>query len=160
MRILGIDPGTAIVGYGVIDTDTQSASLVNAGVITTDKSWPIAKRLLEIYQDLTAILAQYRPDQVAVEELFFVKNVTNGISVAMARGVILLACVQAGLHATGYKPMSIKLAVAGHGHADKRNVQEAVRDQLKLVDIVRPDDAADGLAIALTHFYSGGASNV
>ncbi len=152
MRILGVDPGTATVGYGVIDVGSGwSPQLVAAGVVTTAKTLPMARRLHEIHTDLAGLLARYQPDQVAVEELFFVRNVTNGIGVAMSRGVILLAASQAGLEVWGYKPMAVKLAVAGHGRAEKREVQEAVRDILALDAIPRPDDAADGLAIALCH---------
>ncbi|MBM3267311.1 MAG: crossover junction endodeoxyribonuclease RuvC [Candidatus Sericytochromatia bacterium] len=152
MRILGVDPGTATVGYGVIDIGRAWAPhLVAAGVVVTGKNLPIARRLQEIHADLAGLLETYRPDHVAVEELFFVRNVTNGIGVAMARGVILLAAAQFGREAAGYKPMVVKQMVAGHGRADKRDVQEAVRDALALETIPRPDDAADALAIALCH---------
>lgn len=152
MRILGVDPGTATVGYGLIDVvDGWQPEIVAAGVVTTPKGTPVAQRLLEIHTDLSGLIARYRPNLVAVEELFFVRNVTNGIGVAMSRGVILLAAAQAGLAVTGYVPMVVKLHVAGHGRAEKREVQETVRDILGLADIPRPDDAADALAVALCH---------
>ncbi len=152
MRILGVDPGTATIGYGVIDVGPGWApEIVAAGVITTPKGTPLARRLLEIHTDLSGLIAKFCPDQVAVEELFFVRNITNGIGVAMSRGVILLAAAQAGLDVAGYVPMVVKLQVVGHGRAEKREVQETVRDVLALDDIPRPDDAADALAIALCH---------
>jgi crossover junction endodeoxyribonuclease RuvC len=152
MRILGIDPGTATVGYGLIDAGHSGAvEIVAAGVVTTPKGMPVALRLREIHADLSDLIARFRPDQVAVEELFFVRNVTNGIGVAMSRGVILLAAAQAGLAVAGYVPMVVKQHVAGHGRAEKREVQETVRDLLGLADIPRPDDAADALAVALCH---------
>lgn len=152
MRILGVDPGTATVGYGVIDVlGGWAPRIVAAGVITTPKGTPVARRLHEIHTDLSGLIATYAPDQVAVEELFFVRNVTNGIGVAMSRGVILLAAAQAGLDVTGYVPMAVKQHVVGHGRAEKREVQETVRDILALDSIPRPDDAADALAVALCH---------
>ncbi|MBM3274350.1 MAG: crossover junction endodeoxyribonuclease RuvC [Candidatus Sericytochromatia bacterium] len=152
MRILGVDPGTATVGYGLVDAGVDwQARIVTAGVITTSKALTLQHRLHEIHTDLSALIAQYRPDCVAVEELFFVRNITNGIGVAMSRGVILLAAAQAGLEVAGYVPMVVKQTVVGHGRAEKREVQETVRDLLALDRLPKPDDAADGLAIALCH---------
>ena len=154
MRVLGIDPGTARVGYGLVDFDARwDASCVTVGTITTAKTGTLPERLREIHEDLTMLIATYRPDEVAVEELFFVQNVTTGINVAMARGVVLLAAAQAGLQVAGYVPMVVKQAVTGYGRADKREVQERVRDLLALEAIPRPDDAADALAVALCHAH-------
>ncbi len=152
MRILGIDPGTARVGYGVIDVDASGRTACAAvGAIVTRKGDPIADRLREIHADVSSLMETYAPDQVAVEELFFVQNITTGINVAMARGVILLAAAQHGLSVSSYVPMVVKLAVTGYGKADKRQVQEGVRDLLALAAIPKPDDAADALAVALCH---------
>jgi crossover junction endodeoxyribonuclease RuvC len=161
MRILGIDPGTARVGYGLVDVgpDWQPA-IVTAGVITTSKALPLARRLHEIHSDLSALIAQFQPDCAAVEELFFVRNITNGIGVAMSRGVILLAAAQAGLEVAGYVPMVVKQTVVGHGRAEKCEVQETVRDLLALDQLPKPDDAADGLAIALCHLRHLEVGNV
>lgn len=149
---MGVDPGTATVGYGVIDVlSTWEPRIVAAGVITTQKGNHPAVRLREIHADLSSLIARYRPEHVAVEELFFVRNVTNGIGVAMSRGVILLAAAQAGLDVAGYVPMVVKQHVVGHGRAEKREVQETVRDILALDAIPKPDDAADALAVALCH---------
>ena len=152
MRILGVDPGTATVGYGFIDAPPRGRTrIVAAGAITTSKDLSLPRRLAEIHADLTQLIVTYRPDRVAVEELFFVQNVTTGMGVAMARGVILLAAAQAGLAVAGYVPMVVKQAVTGYGKASKREVQEMVRDLLELDTIPRPDDAADALAVALCH---------
>lgn len=152
MRLLGIDPGTATVGYGVLDAGPDyGATLVACGVITTSPRDTASVRLATVYQDLQELLATYRPGVVVVEKLFAFRNVTTVIGVAQARGVILLACEQAGAALAEYTPMEAKLTIAGYGKASKREVQEAVRDQLMLATVPRPDDAADALAFALTH---------
>ncbi|MBI6546124.1 MAG: crossover junction endodeoxyribonuclease RuvC [Cyanobacteria bacterium NC_groundwater_1444_Ag_S-0.65um_54_12] len=154
MLILGVDPGTATVGYGLIAVlPRKPVQFVAAGSIITAKGLPLSQRLKEIHFDLSALIAEYRPTEMAVEELFFVRNITTGIQVAMARGVICLAGAQAGLEVAGYTPMVVKQSVTGHGRSDKRAVQEAIRELLNLETIPRPDDAADALAIALCHFY-------
>lgn len=151
---MGIDPGTARVGYGVVDVAPDGGtSCVAVGAILTSKHSPLPDRLREIHDDLSTLLSTFQPDHVAVEELFFVQNVTTGINVAMARGVILLAAAQRDLAVSGYVPMVVKQAVTGYGKADKREVQESVRDLLSLEAIPKPDDAADALAVALCHVH-------
>lgn len=151
MRVLGVDPGYATVGYGVLDTDGKRHSVVDYGVITTPKNENIAVRLAMIYDSMTEIINRFKPDEIAVEELFFVQNVTNGINVAHARGVILLASIHACGRLYEYTPLQVKQAMTGYGRADKRQIQEMVKMYLHLQKIPRPDDAADALAIALTH---------
>jgi crossover junction endodeoxyribonuclease RuvC len=150
-RILGLDPGYGTVGYGVVDVVGDRLRYVTCGAIVTPKGMSVARRLKEVFEDVLQLIRSYQPKEIAVEELFFVQNVTTGISVAMARGVILLAAAIAGREVAGYVPMAVKKAVTGHGGSKKRVVQEHVRDLLGLRDIPRPDDAADGLAIAICH---------
>ncbi len=151
MRILGIDPGTGIVGFGVIDVVGQKKTLVDAGVITTPVHQATHLRLVTIYESLSEIISQNKPEVMVVEELFFAKNVTTAISVSHARGVILLAGEQAGLVLAEYTPMQIKQAVTGYGRADKKQVQEMVKVHLGLSEVPQPDDCADALAAALTY---------
>ena len=154
MRTLGIDPGTAIMGWGIVDEAGGALSLVDVGVFTTPAGMPQAERLAHIYQDLCALLERYRPEAAAVEELFFGKNVNTAITVGQARGVALLALAQAGTPIHEYKPSEVKQAVAGYGGADKKQMQEMVRLTLRLDKVPRPDDAADALAIAICHSYT------
>jgi crossover junction endodeoxyribonuclease RuvC len=154
MRILGIDPGTAITGFGVIDASGGTYRFVDAGVITTTSTTPMPERLAQLYSDLTALVAEFKPDTAAIELLFFGTNVTTAISVGQARGVALLVLQQAGLPIAEYNPMQIKLAIAGYGGAKKPQMQEMVKMLLKLPVIPKPDDAADALAIALTHAHT------
>jgi len=152
MLAIGIDPGTATTGYGLVRVEPDGALLaVEYGVITTPKNTPDAARLVMLYDELRDILRKSKPDTAAVEKLFFQKNVTTAISVGQARGVVMLALAQAGLEVFEYTPNEIKQAVAGYGSAGKRQVQEMVRVLLTLDDIPRPDDAADALAVAITH---------
>jgi crossover junction endodeoxyribonuclease RuvC len=152
---IGIDPGTATTGYGIVRENRDgSLEAVHFGVITTPKGIPDAERLDMLYQELSAILREYKPTICGVEKLFFQKNVTNAITVGQARGVILLALAQAGLNVAEYTPNEVKQAVAGYGSADKRQVQEMVRILLALPKIPKPDDAADALAIAICHLHS------
>ncbi len=151
MRILGIDPGFATIGYGVIDHNGNLNTAVDYGVITTPKQESIAVRLAMIYDGINEIIARFQPDCVAVEELFFAKNVTTGIHVAHARGVILLACVHSCGRLYEYTPLQIKQALTGYGRAQKPQIQQMVKFTLGLEKIPRPDDAADALAVALTH---------
>lgn len=153
MLILGIDPGTATVGFGLIEVDIgKPAVALSYGVIQTDKAMPMPERLAVVYADMTELLEHEKPDVMAVEELFFLKNINTAMPVAQARGVILLAAAHQGVPVVGYSPAQVKMNVAGYGKAQKQDVQEAVRDILALESIPRPDDAADGLAIALTHW--------
>lgn len=153
MRVLGIDPGTAITGYGVVDQD-DALHLIDCGAITTPAGMALPRRLLTIYHDLRAVIQRNQPQAVAVEELFFSKNVRTAMSVGHARGVVLLAAEEAGLPIYHYKPAEVKLAVAGYGGADKAQIQEMVRLLLHLDEILRPDDVADATAIAICHAYS------
>jgi crossover junction endodeoxyribonuclease RuvC len=155
MRILGIDPGTGILGFGVIEAKGRSVQLVDAGVIRTPVHEEDAVRLLTIYDELTDIIAQTKPQLMSVEKLFFARNVTTAMTVAQARGVVLLCGMQAQLQIFEYTPMQIKQAVTGYGKADKKQMQEMVRVLLKLKEIPKPDDAADALAAALTHASTG-----
>jgi crossover junction endodeoxyribonuclease RuvC len=151
MRILGIDPGTGILGFGVIEIQGRNAVLVDAGVIRTPVKEDDAVRLLTIYEELTDIIAATKPSIMSVEKLFFARNVTTAMTVAQARGVVLLCGMQASMTIFEYTPMQIKQAVTGYGKADKKQMQEMVRVHLKLKDVPKPDDCADALAAALTH---------
>lgn len=151
MRILGIDPGLAIVGYGVIDSEKGVYRPVDCGVINTPKELSLPERLELIYKGMGELIDTFKPDQVAIEELFFTKNITTGITVAEARGVILLACKQSGLPMFEYTPNQIKQSLTGYGKADKKQIQFMITRLLGLKAIPKPDDAADALAIALTH---------
>lgn len=150
MRIIGIDPGTGILGFGVIDVEKGNLQLVDAGVIRTPVKEDDAVRLLTIYEELTDIIAQNKPEIMAVEKLFFARNVTTAMTVSQARGVVLLCAMQAGLKITEFTPMQIKQALTGYGKADKKQIQEMVRVILKLEVVPKPDDAADALAAAIT----------
>ncbi|MDB5185051.1 MAG: ruvC [Candidatus Saccharibacteria bacterium] len=150
MRILGIDPGTGILGFGIIEYERGKIQLVDAGVIRTPVKEDDAIRLQTIYDELTDIIAETKPQQMSVEKLFFSRNVTTAMTVAQARGVVLLCGMQAQLEIFEYTPMQIKQAVTGYGRADKKQMQEMVRVLLQLKEIPRPDDAADALAAAIT----------
>jgi crossover junction endodeoxyribonuclease RuvC len=155
MLSLGIDPGTATVGYGLVrELEDGSLQAVSYGVITTLPSQPMVERLKQIYDEITLLIETYQPDQAGVEELFFAKNVTTAITVAQGRGVILLALVNAGVPLTEYKPNMVKQSISGYGGANKAQMQEMVRMLLGLEKIPKPDDAADGLAIAITDIHS------
>lgn len=155
MLSLGIDPGTARVGYGIVREHTDGTlEALDYGVITTQPHIPIWQRLEIIYQEINNLITKHRPDRAGVEELFFARNVTTAITVAQGRGVILLALAQANLEISEYKPNEIKLAISGYGGADKSQMQEMTRMLLGLQDVPSPDDAADGLAIAITDLHS------
>lgn len=151
MRILGIDPGTGILGFGVVDSVKGKLQLVDGGVIRTPVKEDDAVRLQTIYEELSDIIAATKPDVMAVEKLFFAQNVTTAMTVAQARGVVLLAAMQAGLKIAEYTPLQIKQALTGYGRAEKKQIQEMVRIILGLKDVPKPDDCADALACALTH---------
>ncbi|MEI6222571.1 MAG: crossover junction endodeoxyribonuclease RuvC [bacterium] len=158
MRIIGLDPGTASFGYGVIEkiTPTQRGKnplhMVTYGCIHTPSKTPLQNRLLTIYNELAEIIAKEKPNGLAIEKLYFVKNITTGIAVSQARGMALLLAAQNSLQFFEYDPTQIKLAVAGYGKADKQQVQKMVKLQLQLKEIPKPDDAADALAVALSSF--------
>lgn len=157
---LGVDPGTATTGYGLVEQDSDGGlQAVAFGVLTTPKDSAAADRLVLLYEQLNELLALHRPKSCAVEKLFFQKNVTTALAVGQARGVTLLALAQAGLEVAEYTPNEVKQAVAGYGSADKRQVQEMVRVLLSLPEIPRPDDAADALAIAITHLHTNRYEN-
>ncbi|MCB9140384.1 MAG: crossover junction endodeoxyribonuclease RuvC [Caldilineaceae bacterium] len=150
--VLGVDPGTAITGYGAVRmTADNEMRLLACGVIRTAPSDPMHQRLLELHTDLTNLIREFKPHAMAVEKLFFGRNVTTAISVGQARGVILLTGAQAGLSIAEYTPAEIKQALTGYGNADKQQMQHMTAHLLGLDDIPRPDDAADGVAIALCH---------
>ncbi len=154
LRVLGIDPGTAITGYGIVEGEGDSLTLVTYGAITTPANQPLPQRLQQIYRQLQALIAEWHPQSAAVEELFFSKNARTALVVGHARGVALLAIADAGLPIQEYKPAEVKQAVAGYGGAPKDQVQGMVQLLLGLEDIPRPDDAADALAVAICHFHS------
>lgn len=151
MRIIGIDPGTGILGFGIIEIVKGKPQLVDGGVIRTPVKEDDAVRLQTIYDELTDIIAQTKPDEMAVEKLFFARNVTTAMTVAQARGVVLLTAMQAGIKIAEYTPMQIKQALTGYGKAEKKQIQEMVRVVLNLKEIPKPDDAADAIACAITH---------
>lgn len=151
MRILGIDPGIATIGFGLVDVQRNHQKMLNYGAITTPAGLPLSKRLYQIGCDMEELITQLRPDVLSVEELFFNNNITTGIAVAHGRGVILYAAEKLGIPLFEYTPSQVKQAVVGYGKAEKRQVMEMTRAILKLRAIPRPDDAADALALALCH---------
>ena len=154
MRILGIDPGIAIVGFGLVESNRGSVRMLQYGAVTTEAGLPLATRLVQIENDMTALISQLKPDDIAVEELFFSKNITTGIAVAHGRGVILCTAERLGVPIFEYTPMQVKQAVAGYGLADKKQVMDMTKRLLKLKAVPKPDDAADALAIAICHARS------
>lgn len=149
MQVLGIDPGTALLGYGIVREDGGRREAVTYGVLRTGADVPAAQRLLQLHEGIVELLTVHRPDVVAVEELFFSRNVTSALAVGQARGIVLLAAAQAGLPVAEYKPAQVKQAVAGYGKAEKPQVQQMVRMALGLTAVPKPDDTADALAVAL-----------
>ncbi len=156
MVVLGIDPGYAILGYGVIQVLSTGLSVVDYGIIETSANSCFPERLERLYTGTALLIEKYKPEQVAFEELFFRRNVTTAIQVGAGRGVAILAAEQSGLPLYEYTPMQIKLAVTGNGHADKHQVQHMVRALLRLNACPKPDDAADGLAVAICHGHTTG----
>ena len=154
MRILGIDPGVAIVGFGLIESERGSVRMLQYGAVTTPAGLPLATRLVQIENDMTELIRQLKPDEIAIEELFFSKNITTGIAVAHGRGIILCTAEKSGVPLYEYTPMQVKQAVVGYGLAEKRQVMDMVKRLLKLKAVPRPDDAADALAIAICHARS------
>ena len=155
MVILGIDPGLATLGWGVIESDAGRQRLIEYGAILTPARAPLPERLRQISNDMDALLARFAPEEIAFEELFFAKNVTTAFTVGAARGVSVARCAAFTDRLYEYTPMQVKQAVVGYGNAEKRQVQHMVRMLLRLPDIPRPDDAADAVAIALTHAAVG-----
>lgn len=154
MTILGIDPGYGIIGYGLVKYDGRRFTPIQFGAIRTGTGAPMPDRLCELYDDLNTLLDTFHPEEAAVEELFFNQNITTGIQVAQARGVILLALAQRGLKPVSYAPSQVKMAVVGYGKAEKKQVMEMTRMMLGLEKLPRPDDAADALALAICHGHS------
>jgi crossover junction endodeoxyribonuclease RuvC len=154
MIVLGIDPGTATTGYGLVRNADTGPELVTYGVITTPAGAPMPGRLLSIYRALKDLIVLHGPDSAAVEKLFFQRNVSTAMTVGQARGVALLALAEYGISVGEYNPADVKQAVCGYGGADKAQVQQMVRALLNLADIPRPDDAADALAVAICHLNS------
>ena len=153
MRILGIDPGTARLGYAILEVEGDSVAL-DYGIVETSSATAMAHRLLDVHDSLRALIAEFRPDVMAVEQLFFARNVTTALTVGQARGVAMLAAAQAGMAVVEYTPAQVKQAVAGYGKADKNQIQQMVQILLGLEHPPTPDDAADALAIALCHAQS------
>jgi len=154
MTILGIDPGYAICGFGLIYGDRSKQQLIQYGAIRTEAGRPLPERLKQIYDDVTLLINQFNPQMLAIEELFFHTNVTTALSVAHARGVIVLAAETLGIPVYEYTPLQVKLAIAGYGRADKAQMMDMVRRHLNLKENPKPDDAADALAVALCHMRS------
>lgn len=160
MIILGIDPGLAIVGYGVIKVEKGKSTVVDYGVINTPKEKTVPDRLVMIYEGMNALIEKFKPDNIALEELFFNTNTTTGINVAQARGVILLSCMTKCPNLFEYTPLQVKQAMTGYGKAEKKQIQYMVTKLLNLTKVPKPDDAADALAIALTHAQSSRLSGL
>lgn len=154
MRVIGVDPGTAITGWGIVEGDGDDLKMVAGGVIITAAGTPLPERLQIIYRELTEIIHQWQPELAAIEELFFGKNAKTALVVGHGRGAAMLALANANLPITEYKPLEVKQAVTGHGGADKKQIQQMVKLLLSLDDVPRPDDAADALAIAICHLHS------
>lgn len=152
MRIIGIDPGTGILGFGVVDIDGKDIKLVDAGVVTTPAHTPLDERLEDIFDSLNEIIKSTKPDVMSIEKLYFARNVTTAISVSHARGVAMLAGRKGKMPIAEYTPLQIKQTLTGYGKADKKQVQEMVRIQLGLKTAPKPDDCADALAAAITHY--------
>lgn len=151
MIALGIDPGTALCGYGIVRSDRDDYQLVACGAISTPPKTSLDQRLLKIYADLVELVREYKPDEAAVEKLFFARNITTAIAVGHARGVAMLAIAEAKIPISEYTPNEIKQAVSGYGGADKHQMQQMVRMLLHLDEVPKPDDAADAVAIAICH---------
>lgn len=156
MIILGIDPGYAIVGYGVVKCESARFELIACGAITTAADMPFHKRLKTIYDDMTQIVREYAPEEMSIEKLFFNSNEKTAIDVAQARGVTLLPAIERGIPIFEYTPLQVKSSIVGYGRAEKNQVQEMVKNMLHLKNIIKPDDTADAVAIAITHGLSLG----
>lgn len=156
MRILGIDPGYAILGWGVLDMKGNHFSVVDYGAVTTDSKMEMPLRLQHLYTELTVIIERYKPEEASIEELFFNNNAKTAIMVGQARGVAVLACVNGGLAISEYTPLQIKQALVGYGRADKKQVQAMVKAVLNLSEVPKPDDTADAVAAAICHGHSAG----
>lgn len=159
MITLGVDPGTALLGFGLVRGD-DDVELIDFGVVSTTKAQAMPERLVRVYEVIWELIRAHAPDVLAIEQLFFARNVTTALAVGQARGVVLLAAAQHGMPVVEYKPSEVKQAVSGYGNADKAQMQEMVRIQLGMDAIPRPDDAADALAVALCHVQSSRMSRL
>lgn len=157
MRIIGIDPGYAIIGYGIVDYNANHFTVVDYGAVTTKAHTPFEQRLCDIYTGLNQLISTYKPDAMSIEKLFFNTNTTTAIDVAQARGVIVLTAAQAGIRIAQYTPLQVKQSVVGYGRAEKKQVQEMTRLMLGLKSVPKPDDTADALALAICHAHSAGS---
>lgn len=160
MKILGIDPGIAIVGYGMIEYQSGRFGVIDYGAVTTKAGMKLSDRLRNIYEDINILIERFQPDAFAVEELFFNTNVTTGIAVAHGRGVIVLAAAVQNVPIFEYTPLQVKQGVAGYGRADKAQVQRMVKSLLNLSAIPKPDDVSDALAVAICHAHTSGYQNL
>lgn len=154
MKILGIDPGYAILGWGIIEKTGNRFRPVDYGAITTDKDMPMPERLQVLYDELREIIREYNPEVASIEKLFFNTNTTTAINVGQARGVAILACIKGNLQVAEYTPLEIKQALVGYGRADKKQIQFMVKTMLNLKEVPKPDDTADALAAAICHAHS------
>lgn len=154
MRILGIDPGYAIVGFGVIEYESARFTLVDMGAITTNADMPFEARIKAIYMDMCELIKTYKPEEMSIEKLFFNTNQKTAIDVAQARGVIILPAIMQGIPIYEYTPLQVKSSIVGYGRAEKKQVQEMVRTMLHLREVPKPDDTADAVALAITHALS------
>jgi len=154
MLVLGIDPGTATTGFGLVSREGSRLTALHHGVIRTPAGLDMATRLVQIHQGIKELIEEYRPEAVAVEELFFNRNAKTFVSVSQARGAVLLTVAQCGVRVFEYTPLQVKQAVVGYGQAEKEQVQRMVKAILKMERVVRPDDAADALAVAICHIHS------
>ncbi len=157
MRIIGIDPGYAIIGYGIVDYNANHFTVVDYGAVTTKAHTPFEQRLSDIYIGLNQLISTYKPDAMSIEKLFFNTNTTTAIDVAQARGVIVLTAAQAGVKIAQYTPLQVKQSVVGYGRAEKKQVQEMTKLMLGLKSVPKPDDTADALALAICHAHSAGS---
>ena len=160
MRIIGIDPGYAIIGFGILDYVGNNFQVVDFGAITTSAHTPLELRLKTIYDDMNCILSRYKPESMAIEKLFFNTNQKTVIDVAQARGVTVLTAVEHGIPITEYTPLQVKNSVVGYGRAEKKQVQERTRSILRLTKVPKPDDTADALALAITHGHCSFSNNI
>lgn len=160
MKILGIDPGYAIIGYGILEYDGYNFKPLGYGAITTDAGTDFPLRLMDIYNDMNTVISQFRPDVMSIEKLFFNTNHTTAIDVAQARGIIVLSAAQSGIPIYEYTPLQVKQSVVGYGRAEKKQVQEMTRSILGLASVPKPDDTADALALAICHGHSSSAINL
>lgn len=158
MRIMGIDPGYAIVGYGVVDYDGFKFTTVGYGAVTTKAGEPFLDRLNDIYDDMDLLIKKYKPNYMSIEKLYFNTNTTTAIDVAQARGVILLCAVKNSVEVCQYTPLQVKQSITGYGRAEKRQVMEMVKSFLSLKSVPKPDDTADALALAVCHGHSVGSA--